>query len=108
MLYRLILNFYGYLYLLNILIVSCSSPSPAEELSTIIIPNRIDSELYLTDLTSSINQIQLETHGHALLGEIKDVKLYNDKFYINDGRQILVFNNNGDFILKLGGQGEGP
>lgn len=108
MLHRLNLNFSGYLYLLNILITSCSSPSPAEELSTIVIPDRIDPELYLTDLSSSINQIQLETNEHALLGVVKDVKFYNDKFYINDGNQILVFNNNGDFLLKLGSQGDGP
>lgn len=108
MLHILNFNFSVYLYLLNILITSCSSPSPAEELSTIVIPDRIDSELYLTDLSSSINQIQLETNEYALLGVTKDVKIFNDKFYINDGNQILVFNNNGDFLLKLGNQGGGP
>lgn len=108
MLYRPYLHFSGYLCLLIILITSCSSPSSVEELSAIVIPERIDSELYLTDLASSVNQIQLETNEHALLGAIKDIKFFNNKFYINDGNQILVFDNKGNFLLKLGGQGDGP
>src|SRR5690554_1164659 len=108
MLNRLNPNFSGYIYLLNILITSCSSPSPGVELSTIVIPERIDPALHLTDLSSSINEIQLETNEHALLGVIKDVKFFNGKFYINDGNQILVFNNNGDFLGKLGRKGDGP
>lgn len=105
---RLFSHFFVNLILIVILIAACTSPAAVGELSTIVIPERIDSELYLTDLFSSIDQIQLETKEYAHLGVITDVKFYNDKFYINDGNQILVFNNNGDFLLKLGGQGEGP
>lgn len=103
-----ILNLSIYLNLLTILIYSCSSPFPSEEISNIVIPDRIDSKLYLTDLTNSINQIQLETNESALIGVIKDIKFFNDKFYINDGNQILVFNSNGNYLLKLGNQGGGP
>ncbi len=108
MLHRLYLHFFGYSCLWIILITSCSSPSPSEELSTIVIPDRIDSALYLTDLASSINQIQLETNEHALLGIIKDIKFFNNKFYVNDGNQILVFDNKGNFLQKLGREGDGP
>lgn len=108
MLYRLYLHFSRYLYILIVLITSCTSPSPDEEISTIIIPENIDSDLYLTDLTSSVHRIQLETNEHALLGTIKDVKFFNNKYYINDGNQILVFDNKGDFLLKLGQNGDGP
>lgn len=90
------------------LIASCSSPSPVEELSTVVIPDRIDSGINISNLASSINQIQLETNEHALLGVIKDIKFYDDKFYINDSNQILVFDNKGKFLLKLGKQGGGP
>lgn len=108
MFYRLYLHFFRHLCLLIVLINSCSSPPPDEDLPTIIIPENIDSNLYLTDLTNSVHLIQLETNEHALLGTIKDVKFFNNKYYINDGNQILVFDIKGDFLLKLGRKGDGP
>jgi hypothetical protein len=97
-----------YLYLIVVLFKACSPPSPLASVSTIVIPESIDSKIYLTDLASSINEIQLETNKNAFLGLIKDVKCFNSKLYINDGNQILVFNNDGDFLLKLGHKGAGP
>ena len=102
------LYFFSFLCLLTILISSCPSPSTVKELPTIVIPENIDSDLYLTDLTRSVHRVQLETNETALLGIIKDVKYYNKKFYVNDGVQVLVFNDKGDFLFKLGNQGDGP
>lgn len=90
------------------MVEACSTPSPLGSISSITIPESVDSKIYLTDLTSSITEVQLETNKHALLGFIKDLKYFNGKFYINDGNQVLVFNNDGDFLFKLGNQGGGP
>jgi hypothetical protein len=108
MLNRLLLNFSKQLFLFFMIIASCKSPTLEGELPTILITDRIDSGIYLSDLTKSMIVIQLETNEHALLGVIKDIKFYNDRFYINDSNQILVFDNKGKFLSKLGNQGGGP
>jgi hypothetical protein len=98
----------SYLYVILVIFEACSLPSPMENVSSILIHKNIDSKIYLADLAISINEIKLETNKHALLGFIKDVKYFNNKFYVNDGSQVLVFNNDGEFLLKLGGKGGGP
>jgi hypothetical protein len=108
MIQSLFLDFFRHITVVVIFMVACASPSQIEALSSIVIPNRIDSNVNLASLISSIEKIQLETNENALLGLIKDVILYNNKFYINDGNQILVFDKNGNFLFKLGKKGDGP
>ncbi|WP_099464429.1 MULTISPECIES: 6-bladed beta-propeller [Parabacteroides] len=54
--------------------------------------------------------IPLETTTESLLSSIRDVKIYDNKLFILDGKlsRVLVFNTSGKFIAQIGSLGEGP
>ncbi|MFC3416900.1 6-bladed beta-propeller [Algoriphagus hitonicola] len=104
-------GFYIYFFLCFqciVVISSCSSPLQNKDFPTVIIPDRVDQNVYLSDIADSIIQIHLETNEQSLLSVIKDVVFYKNKIYINDGIKILGFDNKGNFLFKLGQEGDGP
>lgn len=77
--------------------------------------NKIDSNYvnpYQNDnidwLFESYSITPLETTDDCLISEISKIKLYNDKYYILDGKKaILVFDKNGMFLGKVSHVGRG-
>ena len=77
--------------------------------------NKIDSNYvdpYQNDnidwLFESYSITPLETTDNCLISEISKIKLYNDKYYILDGKKaILVFDKNGMFLGKVSHVGRG-
>ena len=100
----LILTFY---FALSVLILGCTE-STMSELATIKIPDKTDDPLSLSEMAKSVQRVQLETTQGNYLGYIDEVKLYNKRLYLADGSRILIFDLSGNFIQKLGRQGEGP
>lgn len=91
------------------MLLSCSNSKSTEGLLTIEIPDTIDPQLSLTDISSSIQVIQLETNDKSLLNFIQDVKQNDGKLYVVDlAGRILVFDIQGRFLYQLGKQGNGP
>lgn len=86
----------------------CSSPKTSE-LVTFDIPNEGESEYQLSELSTSVEYIALETNEESFLRLIQDVKFYKDKIYVVDfPGKILVFDRKGKFLNQLGKTGEGP
>lgn len=54
--------------------------------------------------------IQLETNSQCVIAVIDKIIVHNNHFYILDrkGKQILVFDNDGKYIQKVGAIGKGP
>jgi hypothetical protein len=100
---KIILLFHFY----STLIFSCSGDKNYG-LPTIKIPNKTDTAVHLSDVSYSLNTIQLETSENNLLAHIKDIKIYANKLFIDDGFKIAIFDINGKFIQVLGKKGQGP
>jgi hypothetical protein len=59
---------------------------------------------------NSIDIIPLETTPESLIWEIKKIFFIDSGVYIFDGKQsqVLLFDNKGKFISKIGKKGRGP
>jgi hypothetical protein len=64
----------------------------------------------LFDYFSSIELIPLETSDDCLVARISKIINHQDKFYVFDIRQsiIFVFDQSGNFIFKIAKKGQGP
>lgn len=66
------------------------------------------SNVKLSDLTDSIEYVRLETSDSCLLHNNAEY-FFTDKYiFIDNVRQILMFDRSGKFIRKIGKQGRGP
>lgn len=69
-------------------------------------------EINYSTLFDSYKYIPLETTNKCLIGEIEDIQFSDHLIFIQnsigDNEEILVFNNNGRFLNKVGERGNGP
>lgn len=104
-------------YILSIICVfialSCTNKKTIDnttKVRSIILKDGIN-EIKLSDLVSNIKYIPLETKTNSLIGEILNIKMYNNKFYIisRSGTQsdIKVFATDGKFVMQFGNYGKG-
>jgi hypothetical protein len=68
------------------------------------------SDVKASELFSKIEYIPLETNDSCLLGSIKKLLLYDNRFFILDefGKSVFVFSENGKFIHAISQVGIGP
>jgi hypothetical protein len=62
------------------------------------------------DYFQSIELIPLETRNESLIGQIRKILYYNDRYYTQDRQQhiVHVFDKNGKFLFKIDKRGQGP
>jgi hypothetical protein len=66
-------------------------------------------QMNISEISSHIDYIQLETSVESLIGQIRQVKIKNGNIFILDKTQaILMFDISGKFIRKIGSIGQGP
>lgn len=96
------------------LIASSYSCVSKKENTTILDGSCVEKikEINYSTLFDSYNYIPLETTNDCLIGEIEDVQFADHLIFIHnsigDNEEILVFNNNGRFLNKVGERGNGP
>ena len=95
--------------LFTTIIISCKQNKSGE----MIAPNlffEYKEKQHLSEIISDIEYIRLETNDSCLIGNIKQVLCYNDKFYILDSstKSISVFSNKGQYTGKISSVGQGP
>ncbi len=92
-----------------ILLVISSSCQRAEELSSLPIEENMNnsSMLRLSDYTSSIEYIPLQTLDNALLDGHEYLAL-SPEYFITFGKECIVFNREGEFVRKISNEGRGP
>ena len=63
------------------------------------------------DIIDSIQYIPIETHPNGLFGDIQKIYFNDNKIVIFDQKKangVFVFNDNGDFLFRVGNKGGGP
>lgn len=107
-------TFYSNKIISLILIVSClfgcGSNQTADKRKQVCVITENEEEISFDDLVKSRKRISLEQQKDSYLSEIQNVFLYDDKFYVLDGRKkaVLVFDRNGQHIRQIGRTGRGP
>lgn len=84
-------------------------------------PNRVEDTLCSVDMDeaqtyevydffSSMEILELENSPESLISQIDQVVNKNDKYYVLDGEQdiLFVFDNRGKFLFKINRQGRSP
>lgn len=83
-----------------------------DNLQVIEIPSDINkTSLNLDAIIDSVYYIKLETNPDCLIGSIDKILFFNDKILIIENLQrksVLMFNDNGKFVKKIGTEGRGP
>ena len=108
---------YRILYLLSsLLLTGCTSDNrPIVYNGEYISKENVTSATIeqLDSLIESCDFIPLETGDSSLLSNIIDIQCYNDKFFVTSSvvgfmPEILVFDNRGKYLNRIGRPGRGP
>jgi len=70
-----------------------------------------ETELFASTLFNSPKTIILETSKDCLIGTVADIQVYDGKIFISDeksAKALYIFDMDGKFIRKIGGNGRGP
>ncbi len=67
-----------------------------------------EKEFFLTDLTSKIKYIPLETNDSCLLYSVNNICLTQDNIFVSDSKKLFQFDKSGKFIKQIGSEGRGP
>lgn len=71
-----------------------------------------EQEVKYSSIFNEIRYIPLASESEeAIIGEISEAKLFEDKFFILDHlhtKKLFVFSDSGEFIMQIGSFGEGP
>ena len=96
--------------ILTVTVVSCVQ-NDRPTIETIELQNIVPEEVMLSDLTSGMETVQLETRDDCLIGQAGIIRIDSTHIYISDAvtRSILIFNrHDGKFTGKLNKSGRGP
>lgn len=99
--------------ILFLILSACSQnlKTPSEITVITMEDNPLDS-VNLSEFSSSVEYIALETNPDCYISTISRLKFFGDSIFIISGttskKEILVFNKTGDFICKFGQIGQGP
>lgn len=89
--------------------VFCSNETNNYDSENLIDLNQL-SQVSIFDLFESIDVVQLETNDNSLISTITKVIFSNDRYYIYDARQqmLFCFDSSGKFLFKIDRKGQGP
>lgn len=96
--------------ILTVTVVSCVQ-NDRPTIETIELQNIVPEEVMLSDLTSGMETVRLETRDDCLIGQAGIIRIDSTHIYISDAvtRSILIFNrHDGKFTGKLNKSGRGP
>ena len=105
------MNNYLILIILLFCITGCKEKRPAiKEAVFEFNPNNIlvCDTLDINQICDSFRYIPLETRDSVLIEEVTDVRLTDDRIVVRDGQRLLVFDQNGRFLNKIGKRGRAP
>jgi hypothetical protein len=93
-------------------LVSCTGniKKPENE-SSFVFPWNLNTNVYIQDIIDSVEFIALEDHPEGLFKKVDKLIVKDNKFFIFDmlgQNQVLVFDNTGHFLYKIGSKGLGP
>jgi hypothetical protein len=99
------------------LLIGCNKPATQDNMNqtvatTInIVPQKATTTLKMSEIFASIEYIPLETPDEHLIGEIFDLLVFQDRFYIFDKehtKSVFCFSHTGKFLYEINKIGNGP
>ena len=78
------------------------------ETKTFILDPTENNKIPISEVLEEVIFLPLETTNESLIGDIRSIKYYNNKYFIQDRDKVLCFNADGTFLSKLGSFGSGP
>ncbi len=89
--------------------LGCASIPEDGVLTSVSIPNDIERGLQISALPGTVKYVELETTEDSFISLIQDIQFHEGLFYVTDfPGKILVFDQSGRFIGRIGKEGEGP
>lgn len=67
-----------------------------------------NEEMLLSDVVSDVTYIKLETKDASLIGPIGKLEYINGNIFIQSNSLIYMFDNQGNFVRRIGRIGQGP
>lgn len=74
-------------------------------------PEKASKKLLASDIYAELEYIALETNENSLIGDISQVFVHGERFYLLDeehGQSVLCFSLDGSFLFRLNREGSGP
>ena len=97
----------AFFFVILLVLVSCNNNDKLGFLSIPVDSNE-DNSLKLSEISESVEAIELEVTDESLISSVMDV-LYTDNYYIiRDRKNLMSFDKKGKFIRKIGSVGQGP
>ena len=103
--------------LLIYLFTGCENKTPItnesviknDSIENILITGEFDNTIAYDSIFEEIDIVPLETNKKCLIEMVRKIIVHKNYLYIqNNKRNILVFNQNGNFIRSIGKKGKGP
>jgi hypothetical protein len=93
-----------------ILLCSSCGKTTTEKKHAIKVDFSNSEQVSVFDYFKSIELIPLETNDDVIIGDLRKIIYYQDRYYTFDAKQhiINVFDTNGKFIFKIAKRGQGP
>jgi hypothetical protein len=66
---------------------------------------------YFSDIVKKVRPIRLEETDYALIGEIDEIQVFDNKIFVLDmliAKKLYVYDMNGKYIKQIGAWGQGP
>ena len=94
------------LSLVFILLIKCFCY--AQTIKTLEVLTKQKPIPYITDKFEIVDYILLQTSPECIVSNIWALKIRDDKIFTFNNRSVFVWNKSGEFIRKIGKQGNGP
>lgn len=82
-----------------------------DSIKTIDIPENYLNTIDMSEIVDSCFYVPLETTSKSIIGNINDLKVFDDKIFVMDSdkaKTVFMFDIKGNFIRKIGEKGKGP
>lgn len=98
------------LFAFGLLALFCSCQNATHEGDYLITKAEpADKEILLSEITTGVRIVPLETNAQSLIKNIEKIVLKDGKYYINDAKaRLMVFDVDGKYIRSISGIGGGP
>ena len=102
----------GCFFCLLLFFFSCARSKPSDDFNTIQVDLTNPQRASLFDYFSHIELIPLETNDDVVIGTMRKVIHHQNRYYVLDAHSaqnvVLVFDDAGKFLFKIGSVGGGP
>lgn len=90
--------------------LGCAPEKAADKVGKVCLITENEEEISFDELVKTRKQLFLEQRDDSYLSEIQNVFLYDDNFYVLDGKKkaVLVFDLSGNYLRQIGRTGRGP